>query len=150
MTNSARRFSAGGTSTKTLPAWLKRWARRFLALPVALGLAATAEAQSGPHRSVLNKNSISLPIMLEAADRPHLKEGQLYVKDSPTGPWVLQGRVPPTATYFNYKAPGDGDYFFAVVTVDRTGKSTPADVSKEPPALIVSVDTTGPKVDLHL
>lgn len=151
MTKPSRRSSTRGMqSTNTWPAWLKRWARRFLALPVVMGLASTAEAQTGPHRSVLNKNTISLPIMLDAAQRPHLKEVQLYVKDNASAPWVLKERVPPTATFFNYKAPGDGEYFFTVVTVDRAGASYPADVSKEPPAIIVSVDTTGPQLDLHL
>ena len=38
-----------------LPAWLKRWARRFLALPLLLASTGGADAQA-PQRCIVNKN----------------------------------------------------------------------------------------------
>jgi hypothetical protein len=135
-----------------LPAWLQRWAARFLSLPVVLALAnAPAWAQAPTPRSVINKMTINLPILLDNGVRPQLQEVQLYVKETPSSPWTLKERVPPTQTFFNYRAAAEGEYAFQVVTVDRAGRSVPADVNKEAPALVVVVDLSGPRIqNLHL
>lgn len=132
-----------------LPAWLARWARRFLAVPAVLALCAGSVDAQAP-RSVVNKTTINLPILLDNSVRPHLKEVQLYVKESPTAPWTLKETVSPAQTFFTYRAPGDGEYAFNVVTVDRAGRTVPADVNKEQPALVVVVDMTAPNVNLHV
>jgi len=142
------RRTPAGTTVHRLPAWLARWARRFLALPVVLSLGAAADAQAP--RSIINKTTINLPILLDNSVRPYLKEVQLYVKENAAAPWILKEKVAPTQTFFTYRAPGEGEYSFNVMTLDRTGKTVPADINKEQPALTVVVDLTSPQVNLRV
>ncbi len=99
----------------------------------------------------LNKRTIQLPIQLEEQYRPMLKEIQLYYKAQPSAPWTLKEKAPPTQASFTFQAPHDGTYWFTMVTVDRQGRSVPADVSREEPALTVVVDCVPPQAELlHL
>jgi hypothetical protein len=99
-------------------------------------------------KSYLNKNTVQLPIVLDERVRPLLQEVQLVVKEGPNAPWTIQEKVPGTEKFFTYKAPKDGEYWFNVVTVDRQGRSVPADVKNEPPALVVVIDTANPIVNI--
>src|SRR5262249_7567632 len=101
---------------------------------------APVQGASNTPKSYLNKGNINLPIMINAADRPHIQEVQLYVKEGPQGQWVQRDRVPSTQSAFNYRTTQDGEYWFSVVTVDRAGKSIPADVTQQPPGIIVVID----------
>jgi hypothetical protein len=96
----------------------------------------------------LNKRTIQLPIQLDDKYRPMLQEIQLWIKETPSAPWTLREKAPPTQTAFTFQAPRDGEFWFTMVTVDRKGKSVPADVSKEEPAMAVVVDTQPPQLDL--
>jgi hypothetical protein len=98
----------------------------------------------------LNKHTIQLPIQLDEQFRPILSEIHLYVKESPTAPWALSGKAPPSQTSFTFKAPRDGEYYFTMVTVDREGRCAPQDVSKEQPAMAIVVDTQAPQTDVVL
>ncbi|HMF14865.1 MAG TPA: hypothetical protein VKE94_21265, partial [Gemmataceae bacterium] len=44
------------------------------------------------------------------------------------------------------RAPSDGEYWFTVVLVDKAGIATPADVTRQPPGLVVVVDTQRPEI----
>jgi hypothetical protein len=136
-----------------------RWRDLLAGLVVGLGLAAPATvlAQNQPamadvarlpEKSFMSKSAFNLPIKLDEKARPSIREVQLYVKEGPTARWVLKDSVPPSQTNFNCRLTQDGEYWFAVVTVDLAGKATPADVSKEPPGIIVVLDTQGPQVEL--
>ena len=46
-----------------------------------------------------------------------------------------------------YPAPKDGTYWFHIVIVDRAGKKDPANLTAEPPAMKVLVDTVRPAVE---
>src|SRR5262245_28091587 len=92
-----------------------------------------------------NRQQFRLKIDLGDTDRQKLREVQLYVK-SGNEPWACKETAPPTQTHFGFKAPQDGEYWFTIVTVDKGGKATPADVTKEAPAFIVVVDTQAPDV----
>jgi hypothetical protein len=98
----------------------------------------------------LNKTTIHLPIEIDERHRSQLKHVQLYVKDGPTVPWKMHTTVPPTQASFTYKAPGEGEFWFNIVSVDLAGRMTPADVSKEAPALVVVLDTTAPQVEVQV
>ncbi len=65
-------------------------------------------------------------------------------------PWVLKEKVPATQTFFTYRATHEGEFWFNVVTLDRTGRAIPPDVTKEPPGLIVIIDSTPPQADAQL
>jgi hypothetical protein len=116
--------------------------------------AATAVAQ--PHMGLrivpTNRTSFSLPVKMDERDRAELKELKLYVKavlNGLPGDWVCRETAPPTQTKFAFRAPQDGEYWFSFVTVDHAGHVTPADVDKEPPGLIVIVDTRAPELDVR-
>jgi hypothetical protein len=117
---------------------------------VATGQVARAQEDRPAPKSYLNKGTVHLPIQIDERVRPLLQEVQLYVKESPLAPWNLKEKVPGTQTFFTFRTAQDGEYWFNVVTVDRNGKSIPADVAKEPPGLIVVIDSTPPQVDIQV
>jgi hypothetical protein len=125
-----------------------------LALLPGLALLATAvqgqapAGASGPKRVYTQKTNFKLPIRIDEKDRGNILEVRLYVQVSPGGQWQAIS-VPPSQTAFNYQATQDGEYWFSVATLDRSGRQTPADVSAEPPKLIVVVDTKPPEVMLR-
>jgi hypothetical protein len=52
-------------------------------------------------------------------------------------------------TRFTFRVTEDGEYWFALATVDRNGRQTPEDVNQEPPALRVVVDRQAPVVQVQ-
>jgi hypothetical protein len=134
---------------------LRRFTVRCLRVSVllaGLGLGGTALAQS-PAASQLpkmtyTKNTVfHLPVQMDERTRANVREICLYVK-SGSGDWVRQETGLPTMTQFNYKVPRDGEYWFSLVTIDKAGRMTPADVGQEPPGLRVMVDTQAPVIDV--
>src|SRR5262249_47644051 len=129
--------------------------RRSVAASLALlmgmiGLIEAAPAQ--PPTAVKkfhNDLRFNLPFQLGDADRAALREVHLYVKHGNDN-WVCVEKALPTKKAFSFKAPEDGEYWFSIVTVDQTGKATPEDVSREPPCLVVVVDTQAPKIELSV
>lgn len=115
-----------------------------------MGLAGLAHGQAPAiPKKFHNDMRFNLPFQLGDADRAALREVHLYVKHG-TDNWVCVEKALPTKKAFSFKAPQDGEYWFSIATVDQTGKASPADVSREPPCLIVVVDTQSPKIELSL
>lgn len=104
---------------------------------------------SAPPRSYLNKTTINLPIVIDDRHRSQLRNVLLYVKDGASQPWKLCEKATPAQTSFTYRAAGEGEYWFNIVSVDNTGRMFPADVSKVAPALIVVLDTQAPQIDVY-
>ncbi len=100
-----------------------------------------------PPKHYTSKSHFHLPIRIADGSRAQLREVVLYLKKG-RGPWIKQATTDPTKKHFTYRAPSDGEYWFSVTTVDLKGRSNPPDVSKEPPALIVVVDTQPPVVEV--
>jgi uncharacterized repeat protein (TIGR01451 family) len=124
----------------------------LLAVLAGLGLggsAVHAQAPSGsaPRKMYTNKMRFRLPFNLDERERQRLREIQLYVRYNAES-WTMKETAPPTQKAFTFKAPQDGEYSFSIVTVDKGGRPTPADVTKEPPALVVVVDTQRPEVEV--
>jgi hypothetical protein len=111
------------------------------------GLAARAQAPAvtAPSKMYTNKQQFRLPFNLDDRERARLRDIQLFVRYNGDS-WTCKETAPPAQKAFTYRAAQDGEYWFSIVTVDRTGKATPVDVAKEPPALIVVVDTQQPEV----
>ena len=132
---------------------LRRWTVRCLRVSVllaGLGLGGTAMAQAPAAgqlpKMTYTKNTIfHLPVQMDERTRANVREICLYVK-SGSGDWVRQETGLPSMTQFNYKVPRDGEYWFSLVTIDKAGRMTPADVSQEPPGLRVMVDTQPPSL----
>jgi hypothetical protein len=131
--------------------WAKRVGLFALALAVGLTIRQAGRAQpSAPApggKMYTNKQQFRLPFNMSDSDRAKLREVQLYVKAGDEG-WTCKEIGQPNQTHFSFKAPHDGEYWFNIVTVDKNGRATPTDVSREAPALIVVVDTQPPEVNV--
>jgi hypothetical protein len=129
------------------------WANRLLlgVLGLALGqhVAGAQEPRTIP-KSYLNKGTVNIPIQIDDRFRPQIQEVQLFVREGAQAPWVLRERVPATQPFFTFRASHEGEFWFSVVTVNKNGQSIPADVSKEPPGLIVVIDSTPPQSDVQV
>ncbi len=102
-----------------------------------------------PPKSYMNKSVFYLPILIDDRVRSNLREIQLFAKDHPSKQWLMAKKALPTDTVFPYRPMGDGEFWFTVVTVDKSGRQTPADVSHEGPGVIVVYDTQAPLVDIR-
>lgn len=146
-----RNFWIGGTAAAGL--WLG-WAgpgTLTAQMPVVGGLptetAPTPEA-APVQRNYMNRNVIDLPIRMDESARSLVQEIHLYVKEQPSGTWILRDKGNSTHQVFRFQAPRDGEYWFNMVTVDKQGRSFPKDLQKEAPGLIVVIDTQKPEVEL--
>lgn len=97
---------------------------------------------------VTRQTSFTIPFHVRPVKQPDQKaiEVQLHVSEDNGTSWQLYSRQHPSATNFHFRAPGDGEYWFAVRTVDRTGREFPG----HPLALELSVivDTVPPQLSL--
>ena len=138
---------------------LGRWTVRTLrTLTLTAALAGTVHAVGAqppstgaagmPKRIYTKTSEFKLPIQMDEKTRAGLDRVCLYVKQG-NADWVRQESGPATMPYFLYRVPQDGEYWFSLTTIDRGGKMSPADVTKEPPSLRVMVDTKAPMIDVQ-
>jgi hypothetical protein len=117
----------------------------------SLAQAQTPAAPDAPGvlRTFLRNSNIKLPIEISPQARPNLESISLYVKEGGAqGAWVRRERVSPDQSFFVYRAPADGEYWFNIVSTDKQNRANPANIETAPPALIVIVDTQPPQVDV--
>jgi len=124
-----------------------------LAVAFIIGLAAIsggpASAQEAP---VFTKNTrFRIPYRYDADEMQKLgaKEIRLFVSYDQGSQWQFVNRVAPQAGKFEFEAPGDGEYWFAVRTVDFQNRLHPEGVVNSP-GLKVTVDSTAPTLDIRL
>src|SRR5947209_3304968 len=137
--------------------------RRFLggwAWIVGLGLLAlagdlcapqTGQAADGPPRIYHKSRSFRIPFKIEPADRPRLQEVQLWVSQDMGFSWNEQSHTGPDSPAFTFRAPKDGEFWFAVRTLSIVGgekKLFPPDDKMAEPGMCVVVDTQAPSIDL--
>ncbi len=125
---------------------LARGALAAFALCIAPMLACADEAL--PEPIAWRQNAFSIPFKIAPVASPDEQptEVRLYVSTNQGAKWELAQSLSPKASSFTYRTPADGEYWFAIRSVDRSGK---ADV--EPgarPELRVIVDTIAPRLDL--
>ncbi len=72
-------------------------------------------------------------------------EVHLYVSVNQGANWQLHSRQPPNTRQFTYRAPGDGEYWFASRTLDAAQQATPQGSLQ--PELRVVVDTVSPQIE---
>jgi hypothetical protein len=101
-------------------------------------------------RTYLNKGVIQLPIHIDERARAQVQEIQLYFKAPQDPTWQKYARAGWGQNAFTFSAPRDGEFWFAMVTVDQLGRTTPPDITKEGPGLIVVVDRQAPQVELSM
>jgi hypothetical protein len=73
-------------------------------------------------------------------------EAQLYFSTDRGAHWRLHTTVPVEQRYFKVRTSGDGEYWFAIRTVNRSGQGRPATISA--PARRILVDTKPPVLKL--
>jgi hypothetical protein len=125
----------------------------LMAVATVLAIAGAAHAQTGAAENgkfYTKQPTFHLPINIDDKTRNGIQEVQLYVK-APGSEWMRSQAAPPTRGSFEYRAIGDGEYWFTLMTVDKRGVVTPSDVSKAAPDEIIKVivDTQPPMIDLQ-
>ena len=114
----------------------------------AVDPAAPLAASAAPAPIYWRQTLFSIPFHVEhpnqAAQEP--SEVQLHVSPDRGLHWDNWRQAPPQKGYFLFKAGTDGEYWFDVRTVDRSGQIRPQ--GPHTPKLIVIVDTVPPKVQL--
>src|SRR5438270_12154006 len=115
---------------------------------VALGAALAGRAAPGDDliapiatRQTLFSIPFTLPAAATADQQP--AEVRLFVSADYGVNWSVGGRVDPRQTSFTYRAPRDGEYWFAIRTVDKQGHFNPESVRA--PELRVIVDSLPPR-----
>lgn len=94
------------------------------------------------------QNVFTIPFALQSGEASsQTTEVQLYVSSDKGANWQLYGRQPPSATNFPFRAARDGEYWFAVRTIDRRGELKPSGTPQ--PELRVLVDTIAPQLTLN-
>lgn len=102
-----------------------------------------------PEPIATRQTVFSIPFQVSRAQQPAQEpvEVQLHVSVDRGVTWRPHARVAPSAGQFLVRAPGDGEYWFLVRTLDRSGQLRPQGLCR--PELRVIVDTTPPKLDLE-
>lgn len=109
-------------------------------------------AASIPTRPVYtNKPRFRIPFRYDAAEMQRLGAGEvrLYASNNQGRGWRQVQSVAPRKARFDFSAPGDGQYWFAVRTVDARGQLHPGGPVAQP-GLMVIVDTTAPRFRIRL
>ncbi|MBX9680680.1 MAG: hypothetical protein K2X38_18145 [Gemmataceae bacterium] len=101
-------------------------------------------------KTYLNRSTIQLPIEVEAGSRSQLHSIQLFVREGANGAWAMKETASPEQQHFTFRAPREGEFWFNIVSVDRMGRRTPADVTKEAPALMVVIDSQPPQMEVSI
>ncbi|MBI1830115.1 MAG: hypothetical protein HYR84_01535 [Planctomycetes bacterium] len=136
----------GGTLAGVLLGWTG--GDSLIAQTMEPGAPALLQNAAPVPRNYLSKSTIQLPIQINDQSRSMISEIQLHVKDHPSASWTLRDRVGPSARAFTFQAPRDGEYWFAMVTVDKQGRAFPNDLRNEPAGLVVVIDTQAPQIEL--
>ena len=111
-----------------------------LADQAPVGTSAAGSA-STPH--VLRQTTCNIPFAIDAS-KSSPAELQLYVSQDRAANWKFFAKAAPSAGHFTYRAPLDGEYWFALRSVEK-GTATP-DVKKLKPGLKVIFDTQLPEL----
>ena len=101
-----------------------------------------------PEANCWRQLAFSMPFTVAQSESPEQQpvEVRLYVSVDLGRKWDMAQRVAPDARSFTFHAPGDGEYWFQIRTVDRQGHVTP-DVGGRPDMRVI-VDTTPPRLEL--
>jgi len=126
-----------------------------LGVSLALGIVApqASAAANGirraPPRLIYHKSrSFRVPFNVDPNDQARLKEVQLWFSDDEGYTWKRGATATPNRPFFTFKALRDGEYWFAVRTLDSKGKLYPSDDDEVEPKMKVLVDSVPPTLRL--
>lgn len=111
----------------------------------------SAQAATLPKPIPTNKNRFSIPFKFDAIalQRMNAREIQLHVSRDHGATWEMAQALTPDRGRFEYQSPSEGEYWFAVKTLDGRNHLHPPNGSYET-GLIVVVDQTPPAMFLSL
>ncbi len=111
--------------------------------------ASPAEPAPLPQAIPTRQTAFSIPFHIQHVQELSAEpvEVQLYVSTDRGASWRLSSRVDPRQGRFPFHAGGDGEYWFLMRTLDRSGQVRPQGEAR--PGLRVIVDTTPPKLHLE-
>ena len=115
-------------------------------MPVKSSLGST---DSGPLKPVFTRQTtFSIPFHVQPVQQPgpETTEVQLHVSTTGAPPWQLYSRQHPSAGSFQFRSELDGQFWFAVRTLDRQARAFPAGALR--PELCIIIDTIPPKLNL--
>ena len=115
----------------------------MLALLLTIGLGGTP-----PDVYTMRNTNLEIPIRVNDAKRPDIKELELHVSTDQGRTWLLAGRAKPDQQAFGFHAQGDGLYWFSVCAIDKAGHRDPEDIATAKPALKVLIDTSHPALQV--
>jgi hypothetical protein len=105
-------------------------------------------SSTGPVVAATRQNAFTIPFRIEPTQNPSEQpiEVQLHVSTNQGATWELSSRAKPEKGSFVFRAPHDGEYWYAIRTVDKQGVTRPDGLLQ--PQLKVIVDTVAPRLDL--
>lgn len=127
---------------------------RVIALPALIALAATAASQppAGPQEYHTRLPTLSIPFSPNVPGS-RVRDVELYVSSDNGRTWtyVTQQAISPRRedNKFRHTLPGDGDYLFAVRSIDQAGVAHPQNVDQLQAGLIVHLDRRPPLIQLR-
>jgi hypothetical protein len=104
---------------------------------------APAVANPGPPAHYLRQSTCMIPFSIDASRNPPL-ELQLFVSTDKGVSWKFFGKANPSAGRFTYRASDDGEYWFALRTIQAS--QAPTDPKALQPGLKVIFDTQPPQL----
>ncbi len=124
-----------------------------LALSLALVLlaprpvSAAAGSRSARVPTIYHKSrSFRIPFNVDPADRSRLKEVQLWCSKDTGYNWDPVSVTTPDRPAFTFRSSRDGEYWFAVRTLDTKGQLFPREDEDVEPSMKVVVDTIPPRL----
>jgi hypothetical protein len=114
----------------------------------AAGEPAAADGRPRSEPIQTRQTFFAIPFRIERTDQAATEPAavQLQVSVDQGKTWKVYSKVQPNLDRFHFRADGDGEYWFAVQTVDQQGGLRPPQLTV--PGLRVIVDTTTPRIDL--
>lgn len=114
------------------------------------GSRAGTAARTPKHPTIYHKyRNFRVPFNVDPEDRPRIKEVQLWVSEDSGYNWNRVSGTTPDRPIFSFRAARDGEYWFAVRTLDAKGKLFPGKDEPVEPNMRVIVDTTPPSLVLE-
>jgi hypothetical protein len=131
--------------------WLEPLSRLLVGLAMLGQTVAAAPPTSpspAPSAIVTRQPDFAIPFRVDRTDDPTRQpvEVQLFVSVDRGRRWQLYAKAPPGQQHFLFHGRGEGEYWFAIRTVDTAGKVRPDTISG--PGLCVLVDATPPVLKL--
>lgn len=123
----------------------------LLAVLAVTGSGTPVQAAAAASPIVTNKSRFHIPYRFDPAvlQRLQARELQLFVSPDGGRRWQFVQSIAPQEGRFEFQAPGDGEYWFSVKTLDARGRLHPEGTAHQP-GLVVQVDSLEPRLDLVL